>query len=273
MTTQTVDRPWALRDLPPFPQVALLVMDALARQDADTRRVSTLIEADSAFAAELLRIANSPLYGFTSRIESVRHAVVTLGLDAVRSLCTTVALRAFLKKSPRSPLMTKSWRHSVATAVLAERVAQCKGLRGDDIYTAGLLHDIGRLALLAAQPKEYNASVTAGSAAELIEKERGRFQMDHCEAGAILAGEWRFPDPLVAAVRDHHNPLEDAATLSSAIAAGCAIADELGFSLFDRRGSSRRVEILAALAPAARDRLEAQWPDLRLQVEARLRVV
>lgn len=275
-SSSTERRPLALKALPPFPRVAMNVLEELsAKDDVDARRVTAFIESDVAFAAELLRIANSPLYAFACRVESVQFATVALGYDLVKSLCLTVALRAFLKGALNTPLLRKCWRHSLATALLAERVANACHLDGEDNYTAGLLHDVGLLALLAANPKEYAAVLARAEKTghDLAACERNRFDIDHYEAGALLAAEWKLPVKLVEVIRTHHLPQEGPVSLGHVVHAGCLLADFVGFRFVEWQKATKKEEVLAAVPPEGRNRLEREFPDLRVLVETRIRSI
>src|SRR3979411_2520743 len=100
---------------------------------------------DAAFTADVLRLANSPLVGMRGEIKSVMQAVMMLGLERIKALATTLSLRAFLTTAGSSAALLASWRHNLATAIVCERLARILVLDGDSCYTAGLVHDIGRL--------------------------------------------------------------------------------------------------------------------------------
>ena len=126
-----------------------------AREDAPLTEVQAVLRTDAAFSAEVLRLANSPLMGVRSEIRSILQAVVVLGLDRIKALAAVLSLRLFVTTGKSSEAMRACWRHSLATAILSERLARFVHLDSDACYTAGLLHDIGRLALLRSSPEKY----------------------------------------------------------------------------------------------------------------------
>src|SRR6266850_8475445 len=148
-------RPWALQDLPPYRPVARRLMMLTARDDVPLPLVREVLCTDAAFAAEVLRLANSPLIGMRGEITSILQAVAMLGFERIKSLATTLALRAFLTNGTPSDALRGCWRHNLAAAILCERLARFVQMDRDLCYTAGLLHDIGRLALLRARSDEY----------------------------------------------------------------------------------------------------------------------
>lgn len=255
-------KPWALQELPPFPPVALRVMEELNRREPEVDRVVGWINADPSFSAELLRVANSALYGFSYEIVSVRQAAVTLGYDFVQSLAMTVALRNYLRNAMKIPALQQCWRHCLATALISEEVAVAVGATSDAAYTGGLLHDIGRLALMAAWPNEY-ANVL-GTVAEhgfpLTDCERDIFDIDHCEAGRWLATEWKLPQELTGAIARHHDEggKLDKDDLPSIVRAGCWLASALGFGALAERNPAARASQLPELPDELAGRLDLQ---------------
>ena len=114
-----------------------------------------MLRIDPALSAEILRVSNSALYGLSRRVDNVSHAIVVLGTEVVKRLALTVALGRFSHGFLRNQGLRICWDHSVACALIAEELAQAMDVAKDRAYTAGLLHDVGRLALLACYPNEY----------------------------------------------------------------------------------------------------------------------
>ena len=137
------------------------------------------------------------------------------------------------------PELQRCWRHSLATAVLAEELARVASLRPDQAYTAGLLHDLGRLALLAACPGRYTNLLrwmeTDGpkdDSSYLLEYERQHFEIDHCEAGLALGRRWGLPDELCMIAGHHHEAVDiEEFDVANVARLSCALADTLGFGV------------------------------------------
>ena len=149
--TDSVTIPVKLCNLPPLNSIANQVLSLTADPEVDLRRLAFAMEADPAFAAEVLLLANSSLFGFTSRMSVLRHAIAVLGLDRIKALAVTVAMRAFLGQG--NPLVRQCWRHSAACGVIAEEISPIFDVSGDQAYTTALMHDIGRLGLLKSYPR------------------------------------------------------------------------------------------------------------------------
>src|SRR5436190_17168665 len=141
--------------LPQFRPVALKLLKLVSNEDADFKAVANLLSSDPAFSAEILALANSPLYAGSSPTTSLTRAIVVLGLEKTRSLTLHVAMQAFVANVQMTPELQGSWRHSLACALAAEELAPLYGLSGDHGYTAGLMHDLGRLGLIKAYPGAY----------------------------------------------------------------------------------------------------------------------
>lgn len=228
-------RPWVLKSLHPLPVVAVRLMRMVSTDDVVFRRVSELIRVDSAFSAEVLRLANSPLLGCRQEVRGILNALAILGLDRLKGLVMTVALRNFLSSTLEIPVLQRCWRHSLACAMLSEQLAEACWLDKDPCYTNGLLHDMGRLSLLETYPSEYSGLLETvdddqGDAANLMDYEREMFDADHCQIGQWLAEDWSLPKELQDIVGRHHEPPEPGKLDHHAIVhVSCRIADMLGF--------------------------------------------
>src|ERR1017187_8547047 len=157
---QPVEPAWKPDKLPPFPAVALKALNLMAGTDKSLLELCNLIRSEPAFSTAVLRIANSPLVAFSKEVTSVLQASMLLGFTRLRGLVITVGLKAYLRNS-LTPLTQSCWSHSVACAIIAERSAQWSSLDKDFAYTAGIMHDIGRVAL---------ATLMSGSYALVIER-------------------------------------------------------------------------------------------------------
>ena len=227
-----METPPALKKLKPLPAVAIRLMQLVSTDDVVFRRVAELVRTDPAFSAEVLRLANSALLGRRDRIAGILHAVAILGLERLKSLVMMVALRNFLSSALEHPTLLRCWRHSLACAVLCEEVAGLCWLDKDKAHTAGLLHDVGRLALLGTYPSDYAQlleELDRGGGRDVLERERGTFGVDHCQAGRWLALEWELPAEYPDIMGSHHEPAQGKFDTLALVRACCLLADMLGF--------------------------------------------
>jgi putative nucleotidyltransferase with HDIG domain len=227
------ERPWAFKTLQPLPPIAAQLMRVVSSEDASFHRLSSLVRTDSAFSAEVLRFANSPLMGCRTRIDSIRHALTMLGLEKLKSLVMAVALRDFLSSALQAPALQRCWRHSLACASICEWLSGAAGVDKDASYTAGLLHDVGRLALLASYPAEYARMLDVSDefGYELLSCEQDLFDIDHCQAGGWLVRDWHFPAELESVAEDHHAEWNGKLDMLGLVHFACLLADRTGFSV------------------------------------------
>lgn len=193
--------------LPLMPGLALVLVRSVNDDRLGAAELGAHIADDAGLAAQLLRLVNSPFYGFSRRIGTVSDAIAVLGFNLVRRVVTAAVLqRPQASVLPDGPATRAFWRHQLLSAVLARHAHTQRGEEGGELaYMAGLLHDIGRLAMHAYRPPESGllvASHTVGEEA-LVLDERARLGFDHAEAGAALLQAWQLPDVLVQAVWQH----------------------------------------------------------------------
>jgi putative nucleotidyltransferase with HDIG domain len=251
--TETFARPqapWALRLLPPFPAIAHRILALVSQEDVSTRQVGDLIKFDPSFSAELLRFANSALFGARREVTSLSQAIILLGMDRVKSMATFVALHNMVRSSVRIQALRKVWIHSLVTAFIAEEAARAARIARDSAYTTGLLHNLGTLGLMSAYPDEYTRMLEVSNdfGFDLLQTERDLFEIDHCAAGAYLAQDWNFPDELAAAIATHHDePVMGEPTLDTIIQVSWRLTDTLGYAAFSPDREWQYEELIAFL--------------------------
>jgi putative nucleotidyltransferase with HDIG domain len=250
--------PWAYLRLPPFPQVAVRVLQLVTNENVQLHELCDLVSADAAFASEVLTVANSALYAPRYPATSILQAIAVLGADTLQGMCVTVGARAYLGKSMNLPAMRMLWRHSLACGLIAQKLAAGSLVDEYTAYTAGILHDIGRIALTVIQPKDYAALLDShqGPAGSILECERGLFGWDHCETGQRLVAGWKLPKEFEEVVLEHHTPrrTDGAWGLSELVKMSCAIAGSIGYVGFAQCESATYSELLERL-PARERRL------------------
>lgn len=268
------DKYRGLRRLPPFPAVATKLLRLLSSDDIAVSEIVNLIRADPALASELMRVVNSPLYGFPAHISSIQNAVTLLGLQTVRSFALTVSMKGFLHTALRLDLLRRIWRHSLACGMLCEEVSSaCSASEGvdDRAYTAGLLHNVGRLGLFVAHPRAYADLLTQPSQDDILERERQAFGIDHCEAGAWLAHSWGLPQDLEAVIAGHHQPPSGAAfDLADLVRVAVILTDALGFDILPPARAYSLAEIRSMMPPAAQYRFDPDPEVLTIKLTDRL---
>jgi HD-like signal output (HDOD) protein len=237
--------------LPPFPQVAVRVLQLARNENVQLHELSDLISSDPAFASEVLTISNSLLYAPRYPSTTIPQAVAVLGANTLQGMCVTVGVRAYLGKAMSYPAMRSLWRHNLACAMIATRIASSGSIDKDTAYTAGILHDVGRMALAVIQPKGYAALLEKhrGTPASMLAAERELFGWDHCEIGRQLIGDWKLPQSFAPVVADHlsERRSDGAWDMAELMKVSCAMASTIGFAAFAGCETTKYPELLAKL--------------------------
>lgn len=272
--TKSLDQRWDPESIPPFPAVALKALQLMAGTDTSLIDLCNLIRPDLAFSAAILRMANSPLVAFSKNVTSVVQAATLLGFRRLRSVVITVGLKAYLQSS-FTPLMQACWHHSLACAIIAERSAQRSSMDKDFAYTAGILHDIGRVALAAHIPESYVRVIERGAdnPQDLLQIERELCGIDHCQAGHSLVKAWNLPAAFLEITACHHDSGKRPAGTASLIPPSCALADALGFTAVRCRSSRSYPDMLADFPEPARKHFPADAKELAAEITNEIKVI
>ena len=271
---QTVRLPWAHLRIPPFPQVAIRILQLTNNEDVSMSQVSALISSEPAFSSELLTIANSALYSGRFPVTSVLQAVAVLGTKNLRGLCLTVGVRAYLGDSLNNQSLRAMWRHSLACALIAQQLARAGSMPSGEAYTAGILHDIGRLALAVISAKEYASLLEthSGSASSVLQAERDLLGLDHCEVGQHLIRDWKLPSNFASIVSDHHSARQkgDPWRMPDLINVSCRMADSVGFAVFQGCELTPYADLLEELPDRERKTFCADVDALAFEVSSKI---
>jgi HD-like signal output (HDOD) protein len=199
--------------LPSVPRLFREVSKELRSPEASIGKVGEIISRDPSMAAKVLQLANSAFFGRRRSVSKVTEAVTYLGIDRVAQLL--LAIHAFAEFQPAegaSFSIEELWTHSNSTAIRAKGIAEAQNAPGstaDDAFTAGLLHDIGKLVFASRLPGQYAKTVLKSRQDQipLWLAERDSFSATHAEVGGYLLAIWGLPNPIVDAIAFHHNPL------------------------------------------------------------------
>ncbi len=266
---------WDPESLPPFPAVALKALKLMSGTDTSLLELCNLIRPDPAFSAAVLRIANSPLVAFSKDITSVLQASMLLGFRRLRSVVMTLGLKAYLHNSLLAA-------HAVMLApqrrLRNRRRAQRKLDRIPDkdfAYTAGILHDIGRVAMATIMPESYTRVLERGADGpqDVIQAEREFCGIDHCEAGHSLVVAWELPEAFIEITARHHDPTARPVGAASLIAPSCRLADALGFAVIRCRIPRTYAEAVASFPDRARKRFPAEEAELAAEIANQINVI
>ncbi len=211
MTKEKIDK--IIADVKTFPSmsgVALKILKLIEDPKSSASDIEALLRYDPSITANILKITNSAYFGIPTKIASIRQAVVLIGWEKLGKLVMTTCVNAVMDKAvPGYDLSPGDlWQHSIAVSVAADILTKELGMEGsDEVFTAALLHDFGKL-VLGAHVKDDFAAI------ESVAKEGIPFQIaerrvlgtDHAEVGGLLLETWSFPDSLVQTAKWHHDP-------------------------------------------------------------------
>lgn len=248
--------------VPSFPSVYLEVMEALNTDDPSIELIADIIAKDPALIAKILQVANSAAFGLMNKVSSPFEAVQFLGFSAIRSLALSIHVFAtFSTLKHRSFSAERLCDHSMHTGVLARSLMHSEGApraAAEDAYTAGMLHDVGKLMLAQNLPQEFDRalSIAEQNKIDLHKAELEVFGATHAGVGAYLLGLWGLPPSIVEGVAFHHEPGRTMQTFGTATAVHVASAIEHQISGDDVTENTLQTAHLEKIGRA--DRLD-QW--------------
>jgi len=200
--------------LPSLPDLYLALLDELNREDPSIEEISRIISRDPGMAVKLLQLVNSAFFGLPRKITDLGEATLYVGVDTVRALVLSLQFFALFERV-RIPEFSfeRLWAHCFSTGLLCRRMAHMERWPIEEanvVFTAGLLHDAGKLVLATGLPDQYRAILKQQQQQPrpLGDVEREVLGASHAEVGAYLLALWALPDPLVEALAWHHQPRE-----------------------------------------------------------------
>jgi HD-like signal output (HDOD) protein len=222
-------------NLPVLPTVVVQILRLFDDPTVSPRTLEKIIEQDPALTAKLLRIAGSSMYGMQSAT-SVARALSVLGMNTLRSISISLAYQQVMELKVARPAYDRLafWRHSLAVAIASRGLMRMLNpVHAEEVYIAGLMHDIGVLALEKFSPLMLTQAVRRASANDipLVVAERHFMDFDHSDLGAVLAQTWKLNSIITHAIKFHNDPFEDETNFltTMAVAAGNRLAHECGF--------------------------------------------
>jgi putative nucleotidyltransferase with HDIG domain len=247
-----------VEDLPTLPRTVLRITELVNDPRASARDLSRVITDDQVLTARLLKLVNSSFYGFPQRVSTVTSAIVLVGFDAIRNLLlTTSVLDLFPSRTPQVRRYQETlWDHSLACAIGAKAigaVVRCEKL--EEIFVAGLLHDIGKIVVMSLLPEKFDRIIVRAREGRLLiaEAEKEVLSCTHADIGRLLLERWNLPTKLMHTIAFHHAPLEAGAYVQEA--AIVHLADILARALQMGWGGDDRIPLVDPTA----------WEILRLK--------
>jgi putative nucleotidyltransferase with HDIG domain len=204
LKTEIKDRALEIRNLPTLPLALTEVSTLLDDPEVSTDEVARVIGRDQVLSAKVLKMVNSPVYGFPGRIGSVQHSLVLLGLNVIRGVIISTSVFDIMVES-----MAGLWEHSLGCATACQRLARRAGFKDPEEYSvAGLLHDLGKVVTACQMPdvKARIDEVVAADDLTYFEAERKLLGFGHDRINAWIAEHWKLPLRLKEGMAMHHKP-------------------------------------------------------------------
>ncbi len=203
-----------IRNLPTPPQVFHQIQKVINDPDAGAAHVAAILAEDPAMSVKVLKLTNSAFYGLAREIESVKQAVVIVGMEAVKNLVLSASVLDMFKADHIDHGYQEAfWRHSLAAAFSCRIMARKIKARGmvdpDSAFSAGLLHDVGKMVVSCFLKEEHEKFVAARAADFTLpdyQLEQQVFGYNHAQVGGILAMQWKLPQKLSDGIMYHHDP-------------------------------------------------------------------
>lgn len=238
MAQSVVDVVQHLTVLPPFSQVTAKLLAMIDDDTVSIDELNAVVSADPSLAAKVIHLSNSPFYMVSRPVESVREALIILGVNSIKNIVAGISIQQGLAAvQPRTDVfnMIDFWKHSYATAIIAKKMgSQVDRKLSETLYLAGLVHDVGKLIMAYYWPEVWKSIVhTLLISHELYcDVEARMFPQTHSEIAGELFRNWRFPSSITQLVEHHHNesPLSEIARPLQLLRQADLIVNAAGFS-------------------------------------------
>ena len=211
MTSRVNEIVAAIKELPPFPKVAQRIMVMLDDPHVAVTKLAEVIQLDPSLTANALKTVNSALYGLPKRVDSINTALTLLGNKRFKEVVVTSFTSSLLTSAQPGYDMSRGelWRHSLATALMTQVISEMAGLEADSgLYTAALLHDIGKVILSSFIADEIPRilDLVNNRGRSFLRAEREVLGLDHARLGGLIAKDWAFSTQMAALISFHHEP-------------------------------------------------------------------
>ncbi|MBL7997378.1 MAG: HDOD domain-containing protein [Candidatus Kapabacteria bacterium] len=224
------------QELVSLPTVATKVLSLLEKDNADVREISKLVESDASMSLKILRLANSPMFALRTEVASINQAILTVGLNRVTNIVLGVSIFSkfiYLSRSSAAKYVDSFWKHSAATASVAKTLAvRLKKNFQDAEFLGGLIHDIGKLAMLQHDANKFVEMMTLieNGTHDDLAAEAQVYGATHTQAGEVIVRLWKMPQTLQSIVCYHDNPgaAGDAKAVTSLIRVADLLCEKWG---------------------------------------------
>ncbi len=219
--------------MPAFPRSVHRVLELTSDIDSDPKDLVEVIEHDPILIMKILKLVNSPYFGLSQKIASVNHAVIYIGINAVKNLALSIATLGVLPRTNNAGFDMEAFLlHSLSTAIIARifaRKLKIQEREEFDFFLSGLLHDFGKIIFAHFMPNDFKKALqmVKKERLPLYEAEQKIFDTDHTQIGSLLSEKWNLPAHLTACIRNHHCHDHEESLIIDAVSAADQISKEL----------------------------------------------
>ncbi len=199
-----------VKELPALPQIYTRVSALLDDENVSVNKIGEAVQTEPSITSRILRMVNSAYYGLPYSVTSIPQTILLIGRQRLKDILIGTLLAGIFKNIENKHFsMNDFWRHSIKTAIIARHIAMQSAhvVDHEALFTAGLLHDIGRLVIAANLP-EFQLQIetlVAEKKIDILQAEHDILGFDHTDVSKALLQKWRLPDLLVSAVKNHHD--------------------------------------------------------------------
>jgi len=202
----------AIEELPTLPVVVTQILQATKSMATNANDVGDLISSDQSLTVKVLKLVNSPFYGFPQKIKTITHAIVILGFSKVKNIVLAASVFGMVKQPKNSTVsLTDLWEHALTTGIVCRQIAKYRnsGVDIEEMFVAGLLHDLGKVIIICNLPDICTAVSENVRKRDCLfyEAENEILNFSHDKVGVWLAEKWNLNPALIEGIKCHHDPL------------------------------------------------------------------
>jgi len=197
-----------VRELPTLPTVYNALAEAVEQPVILIDKIADVISKDQATAFKILKVTNSPFYGFRGRIDTISKAIMFLGINEIKNIVFSFSVTKMFSGGNKVKGITQQdlWAHSIAVGIFTRVIGQAQGIKNvENYFLAGVIHDIGKLVLMEYAHVEYEKVIKTVKEknCSISEAERDIMCIDHSQAGMLLAERWKLPESIARSIANH----------------------------------------------------------------------
>ncbi len=223
----------AVERMPAFPKSVQKILELTRDLNCSPKVLVQVIENDPVITMKILRVLNSAYYRLPSKITSINHSVVFLGLNTVKNIALSIAAIGIMPKKNAAGFDVGQYLlHSLSTAAIAKHLCgKIGGADPMDCYVAGLLHDFGKVVFAQFMPEQFKIALEKSPELNisLFTAEQATIGTDHTVVGSMLAEKWQFPKPLIDSIRNHHSEKAGETVMGACVFAANQISKKMQY--------------------------------------------